>query len=355
MNTTFCKYIFIGITLLLFGCDIIAQDSNIKLAVSGKFTIGTHIPKLESVVGPRWTTSPGVHLSLDPHLKLRWKNSFDIGLGAGGYLNHYNFYQGDFSYDIAFLSLKYEARISKYFKIKKGPFEYVSIGCAAGVSPFSHEVNSRTTNDFIAITESRPKNAVYFSPHIGTYKRDGRFGYSLAIQYSFYSDPSPYIYFNLTSATSESQGSHSGNYIGLNLVVDYDLRKKEKPIEEKYPYKVPDDFNERQITSTKTLKVKQRKIKILIWDHGMIDNDTISLMVNGHPVLANYGLNHSKKKVTVKLPADENTLTMYAHNEGSVKPNTAAVIIKVGLRKYRFELNSSMDQSEQLKIIRQQE
>ncbi len=355
MNTTIYTLSLIVVSLVTCHSGRAQTNANLKAAVSGRFSIGTHMPKWVDGAPATWRTSPGLHLSLEPAFKIRWKNSIDLSIGAGAYLNHYSFYRDDFTYNIDFLSLKYETRLSKYIKLQNGPFEYISVGCGVGVSPFSHEVHTRTVNGYQAVTESRPKDPLFFSPHIGTYKRDGRFGYSLSLQYTFYRGNSPYIYFDLTHPNAQAQATHTGNYIGLNLIIDYDLQKKEKPMEEEFPYELPTDFEERETVSEKTLNVKQRKIKILVWDHGMIDNDTVSLVLNGHTILENYSLNHSKKKVKVTLPKDVNSLTLYAHNEGSVKPNTAAVIVKVGLKKYEYVLNSTLESSEELKIIYQRE
>lgn len=57
------------------------------------------------------------------------------------------------------------------------------------------------------------------------------------------------------------------------------------------------------------------------------------------------------KKIVVRIDNNQNSLVLHAHNEGTVKPNTAAVVIKTGLKKYQFILNSSLDESEELKII----
>lgn len=329
------------------------SESKLKLAVSGRFTIGTYFNSLENLSANNWSSGPGLHLSLEPYLKIRWKNSFDWSIGVGGYLNEYTFYERNVnvSYDIAFLNLKYESRISKYFEPKKGPFEYISIGGGIGFTPYSHEVNTRTTYEFTAIAATHPQNPLYFSPHIGTYKRDGRFGYSLSLQYTFYQTSTPYFYVDLTTTQSSAQGSHNGNYLGLNIIVDYDLKKKQQPIEEKYPYELPPSYNDREVSGDQLLEIKSKRIKIFIWDHGMIDNDTVSLVLNDHTILENYGLNHTKKKVVVRIDKPQNKLVLHAHNEGSVKPNTAALIIKVGLKKYRFILNSSLDESEQLNIV----
>ena len=88
---------------------------------------------------------------------------------------------------------------------------------------------------------------------------------------------------------------------------------------------------------------KSRRVIIKVWDYGIIDNDTISFTLNDRVILSNYKITHDKKKIKIKLEPGENMLKMVAHNEGSVKPNSAALEIKSGFRKKAITLNSTMN------------
>jgi len=348
------KQFIISFSILLFSAFYSnAQiESRLKVAVSGRFTVGAQMSRVENYGSVDWTTGPGVHLSLEPYLKLRWKNSFDLSFGTGLYFNNFNYYYDQNMYDVYYLAAKYETRFSKYFVLNNGPVDFLSIGCGVGVSPHTNETITRNTSAFTAVTTSYPVDPFYISPHIGTYRRDGRFGYSLSLQYTQYRSKDPYIKVDLSGANASATAEHKGSYIGLNLIVDYDLKINPKPIEVKFPFKAPNDSKEREVVTNNTLKIKKKRIRVIVWDHGMIDHDTVSILLNDHPVLFEYGLNHDKKKIKVRLENKENELTLYAHNEGSVKPNTAAVIIRVGwFRKYNYVLNSTLNSSESLKII----
>lgn len=338
----------------LFFTSIFGQnkiDPKLKTAFSGRLTIGTQMAHLENYGATNWSTAPGLHLGIEPYIKLRWKNSFDLSVGTGAYLNSYNFVNANFAYNIAYYNYKFESRFSKYLEMRKGPFDFISFGLGVGITPHSHEYTSKSTSDFTAITETTNRDPFYFSPHIGTYRREDRFGYSLSLQCTFYRGDEPYIYFDLKSNNSYAQGYQIGNYIGLNLIVDYDLHSKKKSIDIKFPYSEPEDLESRENIVKNELHVKKRTIRIYVWDHGIIDHDTVSILVNDHPVISNELLTFKKKKAKVKLTDVESRITLYAHNEGSVKPNTAAMLIKVGLRKYHYVLNSTLSESEELKII----
>jgi hypothetical protein len=76
-----------------------------------------------------------------------------------------------------------------------------------------------------------------------------------------------------------------------------------------------------------TVDVASRNVVFNVWDSSQIDGDIITLYVNGSPVLQNYTLTGSKRGIPFTLDPGYNYVLLYAHNEGSVSPNTAAVSI----------------------------
>lgn len=363
-------------------------ESKLKVAVSGGAILGTYIAKtknfdkkLPNENGSLWHSSLGFHLGLGSSVKVRWKNSFDLSFGAGGYLNTYSFasrsYQGDGDGDSPddsdsitggsvhdhYTNYMYEMRFSKYIsfypeanvygsKEFSDTRDFLSLGCGFGFSPYKYMSHYKENLKGSIMTQTNPVYPFYISPHIGIYTKDNRVGVTLLVQYTHYLAKNPYIQFDLQNVNYHASGSHRGDYLGLNFIVDYDLRIIHKSIKDKFPLEKPADADVRDSITEQTLDVRRKKIKIYVWDHGMIDNDTISLLMNGQPILYDYGLVYKKKKIKVRLPDYESYLTLYAHNEGSVKPNSAAVIIQTGwFRKRNFILNSTMETSEVLKIV----
>ncbi len=79
---------------------------------------------------------------------------------------------------------------------------------------------------------------------------------------------------------------------------------------------------------SKVMPVRSKSVKITVWDTEEIDGDIVSLNFNGKWILQNYQLKRKKKKLRVQLiPEQDNYLILYAHNEGSRPPNTAAFAI----------------------------
>jgi hypothetical protein len=92
-------------------------------------------------------------------------------------------------------------------------------------------------------------------------------------------------------------------------------------------------------------------VKLFIWDDGSVDNDSISISVNGRFILTDYSLTNRKKRVKIVLQKGENEIIIHAHNEGSIPPNTARVIIKSGLfSKHRLDFSTTRDKNAALII-----
>jgi hypothetical protein len=78
------------------------------------------------------------------------------------------------------------------------------------------------------------------------------------------------------------------------------------------------------------VEIASRSTTISVWDKGTVDGDIISLIANGQTIISNFTLAGpaTKKTVTYDFGANGfNYLVLYAHNEGSLSPNTAAISI----------------------------
>ena len=297
---------------------------------------------IENTGEEQWRTSIAPVITLEPSIKLRWKNSLALSFGGGFNLYNYEFSIPEYNYTVNYISLKTESILNKYFYLG-GTFEYVSIGCGVGYTFHSNDQLQKQEGGFNVLTNSHKNRPLFISPQIGTYKRDERFGYSLMLQFTYMYLDYPFITFDLSSTNSEATSSHLGNYLGLNLIVDYDLRKKEKRTPNQWEIDLPDDHLARELDQQGKIDFRSRRITIKVWDYGIIDNDTISFTLNDRVILSNYKITHDKKKIKIKLEPGENILKMVAHNEGSVKPNSAALEISSGFRKKSITLNSTMN------------
>ncbi|WP_461789067.1 hypothetical protein [Pedobacter sp.] len=106
---------------------------------------------------------------------------------------------------------------------------------------------------------------------------------------------------------------------------------------------IPNSFMGRNVQVQGTVEVGNKKVDVLIWDSGQIDGDIVSLYVNGKEIIANYTLTASKKRLPVTLDnKGYNYILLYAHNEGSLPPNTCAVSLDDGAGEKNLVLSADL-------------
>lgn len=110
--------------------------------------------------------------------------------------------------------------------------------------------------------------------------------------------------------------------------------------------KLPEKFEKRTNKVFETLELKEQDIEVSIYDNAEIDGDIITVVFNGDVVLANQTL--SDKPIRLKLKAKKginNSLTMFAENQGSTPPNTAIMRIQNGEDYYKILLSADDKQN----------
>lgn len=115
-----------------------------------------------------------------------------------------------------------------------------------------------------------------------------------------------------------------------------------KPVERKI-ISTPVSIRDRKNELTKTITVNNNTVDVSLYDNGDIDDDTVSIYLNGALILSNKRL--SNKPITYKLNIDESspehTLIMVAENLGSIPPNTSLMIITDGDKRYQVSITST--------------
>lgn len=109
---------------------------------------------------------------------------------------------------------------------------------------------------------------------------------------------------------------------------------------------IPPSFQGRSNEWLGSIDLSSKNITIYVWDHGQIDGDIISIYVNGNEVIAQKTLDGPSNKfaVDVKLKYNGyNYLLLYAHNEGSIPPNTCSITINDGANSSEFTLSANLD------------
>lgn len=119
----------------------------------------------------------------------------------------------------------------------------------------------------------------------------------------------------------------------LELKKDVAADELEKAVVEK--------LTKRSFESSPVIDVDADSLKVILYDNGEVDNDTISLFYNRKLVTFKKML--SDKPLTFTLPLDTtvNEIAMYAENLGSIPPNTALCIVYAGEQRFELSLSST--------------
>lgn len=106
---------------------------------------------------------------------------------------------------------------------------------------------------------------------------------------------------------------------------------------------IPTVTRSRKNELVQALTVTSEEIMIRLYDNGEIDDDTISVYLDGELILSNKRL--SATPITYKLKLNENhpehTLVMVAENLGRIPPNTSLMIVQDGEKRYSVGITST--------------
>lgn len=94
------------------------------------------------------------------------------------------------------------------------------------------------------------------------------------------------------------------------------------------------------------IEVNATRAQIELFDNGIVDDDTVSLFLNGKILVDQKRLAATALQLQVALdPLNENVFTLFAHNMGAVPPNSAMLIINIDDHRYRLNLSSTLDKN----------
>ncbi|MEM9822175.1 MAG: hypothetical protein AAF985_13925 [Bacteroidota bacterium] len=162
-------------------------------------------------------------------------------------------------------------------------------------------------------------------------------------------------------ANTEANANTSGNAttnIGANANINPNINPNTNANENENTVQIPPISTVRPDTNTviniqETISTTDDFAHISIWDHDQMDHDTISLKVNDKWLITNFPLTKNKKRFSIPLRQGVNLLTLYAHNEGLIPPNTAGVHFDVNGEESFVRIYSDRNTSGTIKIVRE--
>lgn len=110
---------------------------------------------------------------------------------------------------------------------------------------------------------------------------------------------------------------------------------------------------ERPDDTLSTIQVSQREITLKVFDNGITDGDSISILFNDKLIAAKVGVTANVIAIPLELDSNLNkfTITLVAHNLGSIPPNTATVVIEAGEKKYTLSASTDLKKNASIIVI----
>jgi hypothetical protein len=121
------------------------------------------------------------------------------------------------------------------------------------------------------------------------------------------------------------------------------------------PAAPPETIGGRRVEIKEDIAVKNRNIKVTIWDSQVQDGDIVSVYLNDKKVIDRVYLTQKPHEYELQLPAGrEHFLTVYADDFGkSGGVNTARVTIDDGIREQTIDLAASRSSQQSIRIVKE--
>ncbi|MEO8173083.1 MAG: hypothetical protein ABI581_08365, partial [Sediminibacterium sp.] len=99
----------------------------------------------------------------------------------------------------------------------------------------------------------------------------------------------------------------------------------------------------RKIEIQKTIELEGPNLKIDLYDNGVVDGDTATLILDGKTIINKHRLAEKASSINVTLSetTTQHVLQLYANSQGEIPPNTALVVITCNKKRYEINLASN--------------
>lgn len=343
---------FCILTILTLKVINLAAQRNVQLEATLGLNGGFTLAQVERTGSINWYQNLGNAIGLNGGLNLSYKHRFNFGANYGFVIQSYRFTGDNGRYDIASITSRVAANMNYRWKLSEKYNSYFQFGADVGLLFFSYDKESEINQEFTAYATSYGPKRLFVAPEFGISKQEKRFNFSILTTYFNVLGSTNAIITTVQTPTGLLTANTKGNYIGIKLRASYTIAGHIEPKNAVLPK--PSNRSEleaRSIQEIATIKVKRKTILLEIADVGQIDNDSISIIVNGDYLLTYHQLTNEKKKLKIRLQKGENEIFFIAHNEGSIPPNTGRCYLKSGSKKWTFPVSTKLDQNAVIRII----
>jgi hypothetical protein len=105
----------------------------------------------------------------------------------------------------------------------------------------------------------------------------------------------------------------------------------------------------------RSIEFKADSLVLILYDNGIVDGDTVSVLLNGEVIIPKQGLSEKAYRKVIKITpdlGDSILLVMYAENLGSIPPNTGLLIVEDGSDRQEIFFEGDMKKSSAVMLRR---
>jgi hypothetical protein len=207
------------------------------------------------------------------------------------------------------------------------------------------QVKSSMNGSFYTIDKYKytcPEMRVNFTMDVATKNLDSMLGNSI-VGKRFWMPQREDVVVKSISPTANSTPT-SGGVIAPTKITDSAMDYNERNLLAQ--------FTRRKIIYTKDLEIGSDSIRVSLYDNGEIDGDTVTVFLNGKPVIVHQELTARAVNMYLTLDnsKDVNEISLFAENLGKIPPNTALMVVTDGISRFEVFLSSSYTQNATVRI-----
>ncbi len=321
------------------------RDRVIEPRLFAGLNVNLQAPCLVSYTTSQATVLPWVGASLDLGASFTVRDRWGFAVG-GSYAAHgYLLYMDTICYDIYHLAPRAELRVWRLVPWDNLESAQLRIGIAGGYSYQGSSELRSTEEPFTVVTREEAMTRPFLAPEIGIMRESYHDRLELGLRYLVHLDPA--AAWTSVSTSPIGDATYTGRDDHLALVFRYHFGfPKARPI----PPLLPAIASEpRALDTLTTLHTSRATIAVDLWDNAEYDGDTISVLLNGIPVLSHHELTAKRHRVVLDLELGDNVLLVIAHNEGRVPPNTSSAFLRTG--KGRSQLLIKTDEKQNAAVV----
>ena len=116
---------------------------------------------------------------------------------------------------------------------------------------------------------------------------------------------------------------------------------------------IPAAYDGRPVKVLGDIHISAKEVTFYVWDSGQIDGDIITLVFNDKVIIPKSTLRgpSDKMSASVTMTKGYNYVLLFAHNEGSIPPNTAALSFNDGTGEKNLVLSADLQTNGAYNII----